>query len=99
MLLYGKMPQTLSAKKALRQSRRKAIITTKTKVAYKKALREAQKKKSKASVAKAFSALDQAAKKQVIHKKRASRLKSRLSKLVKEKTPKVKKRKKTSKKA
>lgn len=83
MLLYGKMPQTLSAKKAWRQARRRKAINLKTKFSLKKTLRQAQKKKTKASLTKAHSLLDQAAKKKIIHKRKAARLKSRLVKLMK----------------
>lgn len=84
------MPQTLSAKKALRQDRRRTAIAAKTKLAYKKAIKEARQGKTKTSLSKAFSLLDQAAKKRVIHKKRANRLKKRLTKLIKTKPPKRK---------
>lgn len=77
------MPITRSAKKALRQSvRRRERNLAKT-----KAMKEAIKKYKKASspelLSQVYKQLDKAAKTHVIHKNRAARLKSRLSKLLK----------------
>ena len=84
------MPITASAKKALRQNvvRRDRNLIRKN--AYKKAVNNfrkivAQKKTegAKEALALAFQALDKAAKSKVIEKNKASRLKSRLAKLLK----------------
>jgi len=91
------MPQTLSAKKALRQTKRRTAFNLKIKKAYKKAVKKAREKKDKNSLSEAFSVLDQAAKKGVIHQRKASRLKSRLSQLV-TKTKKTKTKSQTKKK-
>lgn len=76
------MPITASAKKALRQN----IRRRKKNLAQKKILKEAVKsyKKSPSAelLAKAYRALDKAAKTNLMKKNRASRLKSRLSKLL-----------------
>lgn len=83
------MPITKSAKKALRQSLRRRTINLKKKEAYKRLVRDVRKLISagKAGEAKKFlpqlyKSLDKAAKTNVIKKNKASRLKSRLSRLI-----------------
>lgn len=75
------MPILPSAIKKLRADKRRQKENLKLKRVYKAALKTARTKKTKATLAKAFSALDRAAKKKVIHKNKASRLKSRLNRL------------------
>lgn len=77
------MPITKSAKKALRRDQRRRKINLKVKIPLKKALRSARKGPTLKSLSKAFSWLDQAVKKNLIHKHKAARLKSRLAKLLK----------------
>ncbi|HUS59811.1 MAG TPA: 30S ribosomal protein S20 [Nevskiaceae bacterium] len=79
------MPITTSAKKALRQDRRRAVINKKIKRKIKKALKKARQKPTKKTLAEAARVLDRAAKKKLIHKNKAARLKSRLVKLLKTK--------------
>jgi small subunit ribosomal protein S20 len=74
------MPVTKQAIKKVRQDKRKTLINLKVKQAYKKAVRDFVKKPTEAGLVSVFKALDKAAKGNVIHKNRASRLKSRLSK-------------------
>lgn len=74
------MPVTKQAIKKVRQDKRKTLINLKVKQAYKKAVRAFVKKPTEAGLVGVFKALDKAAKGNVIHKNRASRLKSRLSK-------------------
>ncbi len=81
------MPITSSAKKALRQSGRRKAQNLKNKEAYKKTVKEVRqliktkdKDKAKDLLAKAFQVLDKAAKKNVIKKNKADRLKSRIAK-------------------
>lgn len=81
------MPNTSSAKKAMRVSRRRRVINLVTINKYKdavKAVRKALAAKGKEAAQKAlslaFKQLDKAAKKRVIHKNKAARLKSRLAK-------------------
>lgn len=83
------MPNTSSAKKAMRQSNRRNVINTRTKYKFKGAVKktralitEGNAADSAESLKKAMSALDKAAKKNVIHKNTASRRKSRLAKAV-----------------
>ena len=83
------MPITSSAKKALRQNKTRHARNVIKKEAYKKVLikyRKAVAAKTMDEAAKflplVFKALDKAAKSKVIEKNKASRLKSRLSKLL-----------------
>lgn len=80
------MPLTKSAKKALRVDRTKKAINDITRNKVKSALKAARLAVAagnadvKAKIDAAFRELDIAAKKNIMHKNRASRLKSRLSK-------------------
>lgn len=76
------MPQTLSAKKALRKDRRRRVVNLVVFQSLRTILRVTRKNPTSQNLAKASSALDQAAKKKVIHQGKADRLKSRLAKLV-----------------
>ncbi len=87
------MPITQSAKKALRQSDRRRSRNLKRKRAEKDAVKElrrlvAQKKveEAKALLPKAFKALDKASKGGALKRNTASRLKSRLSRLLNKKS-------------
>ena len=78
------MPITSSAKKALRQNKRRKVNNTIKKDAYKKALKGfkgavAEKKtdEAKALLSTLYKSLDKAAKTNTISKNKASRLKSR----------------------
>lgn len=82
------MPITKSAKKAQRQSKRRQVFNLRRKRAYKDALKDiknlvAEKKKEEAAklLPKLYKALDKAAKTNTIKKNKASRLKSRITKL------------------
>ena len=89
------MPITRSAKKALRQARRRAIRNLRRKEAYKKVLKQIQKlvtakkmKEAEALVPQAYQALDKAAKAGVLKPNAAARRKSRLMAWIrKSKTP------------
>jgi len=82
------MPNTASAKKALRSSQRKRLFN----LARKKKITDALKDLRRAIktgetnlsplIAKVYSALDKAAKSNYIHKNKASRKKSRIAKMV-----------------
>lgn len=83
------MPNTKSAMKAMRQSSRRRTINLKTKTNLKAAVKQVKKsvvekkpKEALAELQKAYSALDKASKKGVIHKNTASRKKSRLAKAI-----------------
>jgi small subunit ribosomal protein S20 len=112
------MPLTKSAKKALRVDRHKKLVNDLTRAKVKSALKGARLAAANSSadvkekIDNAYRELDLAAKKNVIHKKRASRLKSRLAKklvktdieakpkkkTIKEKKEKITKKKKPAKK-
>lgn len=84
------MPITASAKKALRQSRRRQVRNLKRKEAFRDALKKIKKllaekkvEEAKKLIPLAYKALDKAAKTNVIKKNTAARKKSRLMKLVK----------------
>lgn len=76
------MPVTKTAKRALRVSKRKFIVNTDIRKRLDIALREAKKAKTAEKIRKAISLADRAAKKNVIHKNKASRIKKSLSKLM-----------------
>jgi len=84
------MPNIESAKKAMRGSARKKVQNNKQKNAlkvtlkqYKKLIAEGKKEDAKNFLSTVYKKLDKTAKKKVIKKNKANRLKSRLSKLVK----------------
>ena len=74
------MPVTRSAKKALRRDRRRAIVNLGIKRKMKTALKKVKERPTKQNLTLAYSVLDRAVKKNVIHKNKAARLKSRLMK-------------------
>jgi small subunit ribosomal protein S20 len=77
------MPVTKTAKRALRVSKRKELVNKLIKSRLEVAIRLARSKKTKKQILSAISMADRAAKKRVIHKNKAARLKSQLSKLLK----------------
>jgi len=83
------MPVTKTAKRALRVSKRKEQVNKKIIANFEVALRLTKKNKTKKSVSTAISFTDRMVKKHLIHKNKAARIKSSLSKLlVKSKTTK-----------
>ena len=74
------MPVIKQAIKKVRQDKRKTLINLKVKNAYKKAVSAFRKSPSEAGLKTVYRVLDTAAKTNVIHKNKAARLKSRLSK-------------------
>jgi|APSaa5957512576_1039674.scaffolds.fasta_scaffold49990_2 small subunit ribosomal protein S20 len=79
------MPIIKSAKKKLKQDKFRTAVNRVYRNRIKETLKEAREKKTKKAVEAAYSALDRGAKKRVIHKNKAARLKSRLVKLIKRK--------------
>ncbi|MBL7159798.1 30S ribosomal protein S20 [Candidatus Microgenomates bacterium] len=79
------MPIIKSAKKKMRQDEKRRLKNLRTKKTYKEAVKEVREKPVVKKLQKAYSALDTAAKKRIIKKGKASRLKSRLSKLIEKK--------------
>lgn len=80
------MPVLKHAKKKLRQDKRRTVDNLRIKSFYKKLIKEAKKQPTTESLRKAFQAIDKAAKKYVIHKNKAARLKSSLSKVAAKQT-------------
>lgn len=80
------MPVTKTAKRALRSSKKKEAANSKTLADLEIAIRQAEKKKSAKAVNNAISMIDRAAKKNVLHKNKASRMKSQMTKLAPKKS-------------
>ena len=83
------MPVTKTAKRALRSSRKKALLNKGITAALEIAIRKARKAKSEISIKKAISLSDRAAKTKTIHKNKANRIKRVLTKLLPKKTKKA----------
>lgn len=79
------MPVTKTAKRALRSSKRKEEANKQIRSQLEIAIRVAKKEKSDKAVSSASSLADRAAKKNIIHKNRAARIKSSLSKIASKK--------------
>lgn len=75
------MPILKSAIKKMRKDKKRTLRNSKIRNNIKDLLKNARKKPSKDLMAKAFSALDKAAKVHLIHPNKAARLKSRLAHL------------------
>lgn len=76
------MPVLKHAKKKMRQDKKRTLQNKQIKTVYRQLLKKAKTKPTKENLSNAFSALDKAAKKNIIHKNKAARLKSSLSKLL-----------------
>jgi small subunit ribosomal protein S20 len=76
------MPVTKTAKRALRVSTRKVKRNTTVRSDLEVAIRLAKKSRKEKDVVRASSLADRAAKRNVIHENKASRIKSALSKLL-----------------
>lgn len=79
------MPITTSAKKAFRRDKRRTIVNRRIKNKMKLAIKAAKTSGGKKLISRSYSAIDQAAKKNLIHKNKAARLKSQISKQAKAK--------------
>lgn len=77
------MPVTKSAKKKFRHDKKRTLANKKIKELLKEFIKKAEKAKTEKAVKDAIRAADLASKKHIIHKNKAGRLKSRLSKLIK----------------
>lgn len=87
------MPNTKSARKSLRVGIRRNVENKKVKLN----IRQVVKKASAETLSEVFKVLDKAAKNNVIHKNKASRLKSRISQSVSKEDVKAETPKKTAK--
>jgi len=75
------MPVIRNAKKKLKVDRKRESANKKTKTSINFAIKKAQRKPIPANIQKAFKVIDKGVKKDIFHKNKASRIKSRLSKL------------------
>jgi len=75
------MPILKSAKKALKVSKRKNIINRKLKSQVKTAIDQVKKDPNQKNLSLASSKIDRAVKKNLLHKNKAARVKSKLAKL------------------
>lgn len=82
------MPLTKTSKRALRGSKRKESVNKVIINSLETAVRAAKKARSTEKIIKAMSLADKSAKKHAIHKNKAARIKSQLSKLLPKKTSK-----------
>lgn len=91
------MPVTQTAKRALRSSKRKGVVNTRLLTNLEAAIRIAKNKKSQNAVSTAMSLSDRAAKRNIVHRNKASRIKSSLSRLLSTKNTKTQSSEKSSK--
>lgn len=75
------MPVTVTAKRALRGSKNKESVNKLILSKLEVAVRQARKSKTSGDILKTVSLADRAAKKRVIHKNKAARIKSQMAKL------------------
>ena len=75
------MPILQSAKKALRQSKKRNLVNLKRKQVLKNQVKKLKKSKSKKDISLLYSLADKAVKTKTIHKNKAGRIKSRLAKI------------------
>ncbi len=80
------MPAIKSAKKKLRVDKKRESANKRTEVLIRLSIKKAQRKPTPKSIQEAFSIIDKGVKKNIIHKNKAARIKSRLSKLLSKKT-------------
>ena len=80
------MPVIKSAKKKLRADRKRERANKKIETLVRLTIKKAERKPTPKSIQEAFSLVDKAVKKNIIHKNKAARIKSRLSKLLGKKT-------------
>jgi small subunit ribosomal protein S20 len=76
------MPILSNAKKALRSSKRKATFNVRVRSRMKTMIKQMQATPSAERLSEAFSSLDRAVKKNILHLNAAARAKSRLSKML-----------------
>lgn len=79
------MPVTVTAKRALRSSKRKQVVNKTLMTRLDIAMRKAKKSPTKASVSEVMRLADRASKKRIIHANKAARIKSRFTSLISKK--------------
>jgi len=75
------MPIIKSAQKKLRQDKKRTVFNKLVREKAKDAVKAASKQPNKKTVNRAYSLLDQAVKKRIIHKNKAARIKSRVARI------------------
>lgn len=85
------MPITRSAKKKMRQDKKRENINLVSRNALKKIIKDYKKNPSEKLLSKVYSLLDSSSKKKLLHKNKVSRLKERLSVFLAVKKEKIKK--------
>lgn len=80
------MPILKNAKKALRSSLRKTVMNQRVKSRLKTAVDKAKSTPSGDTVSQAYSAVDKALKRHIVHRNKAARLKAQISRLLKQAT-------------
>lgn len=73
------MPVTVGAKKALRRDKKREMVNKPIRSRLKKQLRRVREEAKPENISWVYSSIDRAAKKRVIHKNTANRLKSRIA--------------------
>jgi small subunit ribosomal protein S20 len=73
------MPITISAKKKLRQDKKQTFFNQRTKKAFVETVKKTRRNPTVKNLTAAFSTIDTAVKKHLLHKNTGARLKSRLS--------------------
>jgi small subunit ribosomal protein S20 len=81
------MPVTKSARKKLRKDKKRELANKKLKNLLKKSIKTAKKDPKYKNIQEAISLIDKAAKKNIIHKNKAARIKSSLAKISVKKPP------------
>lgn len=80
------MPVIKSAKKKLRVDKKRGSANKKTEAFINLVVKKALKKPTDATIKEAFKAIDKGVKKNIYHKNKGARIKSRLAKLISKKT-------------
>lgn len=76
------MPVIKSAKKKLKVDRKRESYNKKAQAIINSTIKKTQKKPTQENIRKAFRVIDMGVKKDIFHKNKAARIKSRLSKLI-----------------
>ena len=90
------MPVIKSAKKKLRQDKKRTVRNNKVKDTFKALIKKARKTPSEKTIREAVKFVDKAAKNNIMHKNKAARIKSALSKLINKKSSAAKTKKTSS---
>jgi ribosomal protein S20 len=76
------MPILKHARKKLKQDKKRTVRNKKVKITFKTVVKKAKEAKSEKALSAAFKGIDKAVKANIIHKNKAARMKSSLSKMV-----------------